>query len=176
MLVIRAHAACWVQAERRAADAETASKIDDFIEVQCVCVCVCVAGLCACNLCCSCQLAACGLVEVCLWAARRKLALLFTNGLRMLNALRHHPPACIGPLTPATHRRPCLTQELEGYAEGQHAFSFVIEDHAGNSFISGADGGTASEHLAWLVASSQSCCVHLLAFQHGNMGKLPCHC
>ncbi|KAI3438718.1 hypothetical protein D9Q98_001138 [Chlorella vulgaris] len=54
------------QAERRAADAETASKIDDFIE------------------------------------------------------------------------------ELEGYAEGQHAYSFVIEDHAGNSFISGADGGTAN--------------------------------
>lgn len=35
-------------------------------------------------------------------------------------------------------------QELEEYAAGQHAFTFEIEDPAGNSFISGADGSPAN--------------------------------
>ncbi|KAL4425611.1 hypothetical protein ABPG75_009627 [Micractinium tetrahymenae] len=34
--------------------------------------------------------------------------------------------------------------ELESYAAGKHAFTFVIEDVAGNSFVEGPDGGAAN--------------------------------
>lgn len=40
---------------------------------------------------------------------------------------------------------PHQSQELEEYAAGQHAFTFEMEDPAGNSFIAGTDGGPASE-------------------------------
>lgn len=48
-----------------------------------------------------------------------------------------------------------LHQELEEYAAGQHAFTFEIEDPAGNSFIGGADGGPASEYGS--AAGSHEC-------------------
>jgi len=48
-----------------------------------------------------------------------------------------------------------LPKELESYSEGKHAFTFEIEDVAGNSFIEGPDGGAASElaHLAGALAA-----------------------